>query len=155
MTPVVNSAFDIANGRNSALLCQRYSHVEDWAPPCSPISTNSTGSLPTTPAPISVPLSDQPLFLEPSSYPPLAADSVQKYAQSHQGYSQYSHYQPYASHISAPQPDCAAKRSGGVPPCFLANGNMEEARGLQTPMAREDLDFTMMFMASLDPSYSL
>ena len=33
---------------------------------------------------------------------------------------------------------------------------MEGARGLQTPMAREDLDdFTMMLMASLDPSYSL
>lgn len=144
----------------------RFAHIDEWAPPCSPISQNSTGSLPTTPAAQAYPdqnevLYDRPVYssfasdVTPEKYH--SADCSRQFPSYVPNYVNYPQHQAYSSQMPVQQMCYGEKKTGSVAsPSFLAGSS---AAACQIPsrcntMVREDLDFSI-FMASFDPSYTL
>jgi hypothetical protein len=142
----------------------RFAHIDEWAPPCSPVSPNPTDNLPTAPAvrgSVSYPDPNDALYEEQHAYQSFPPDATQTkchiadcschFPSYIPNYSSYSQHNAYSSQIQLPvQPT-----SHGVKgtPCFLASDSAAGCHARPNTMAREDLDFSM-FMA-LGPPYSL
>ena len=149
----------------------RFAHIDEWAPPCSPLSQNSAGSLPTTPDPhptsVSFPEQNEALYdrhayssfapdISPEKYYNAANTDCSRHIPSYvPNYeANYSQHHAYSSHLPVPQICYGAKRTGGVTPSFLEGGSAPAYPVRCNTMAREDLDLSI-FMASFDPTYPL
>ncbi|KAF9531101.1 hypothetical protein CPB83DRAFT_881620 [Crepidotus variabilis] len=143
--------------RDNTLLCgnpQQYAGLDHWARSCSPLSTNSTSSMPTTPAHMNVPFPVEHGFEQPQ-YDTFCHDSLADYSRAQPNPPYVNDFSQYHSYSGAPiaDPEYSPKGSPEVPLTLIPNNGFDESQ-VRTPMPRAEVDFSM-FMASLQPPYSL